>query len=167
MTLASFLTASTEIQIHISAALIGLCLGPVIICARARGRAHKMMGYIWVVALAITALSSFAIQEIRLFGSFSPLHGLSLLTLWTLVMSIRAARQKRITAHRAGLVSLYVSLLVAGAFTLLPGRRMADTFAPDLGWTGFAIGVAVALGLGLVIRRALSQRHPALSRHAA
>lgn len=167
MTLAPFLSAPAVVQIHILAALIGLGLGPVIICARSRGRAHKIMGYIWVMVLAVTALSSFAILEIRLFGPFSPLHGLSLLTLYTLIYAIRAARLGRISAHRSALVNLYAGLLVAGVFTTLPGRRMAEIIAPDAGWLAFALCVAAALALGAVIRSSLARHFPNMAARAA
>jgi uncharacterized membrane protein len=44
------------------------------------------------------------------------------LTLVTLPYAIWARRVGRISSHRAAMISLYVSLVTAGAFTLLPNR---------------------------------------------
>ena len=87
------------------------------------GRSHRLLGRIWVGLMAIVALSSFAIFEIRLLGPFSPIHLLSLLTLGTLVVAIQAARAGNIQRHKQALASLYgFGLVLAGAFTLVPGR---------------------------------------------
>ena len=89
------------------------------------GRVHRIMGYIWVALMAIVSLSSFFIHELRLVGAFSPIHLLSIFTLWSLYMAIRAAKDRRINAHRRWMQNLYVmALLITGAFTFLPGRTM-------------------------------------------
>ena len=89
------------------------------------GRVHRIMGYIWVALMAIVSLSSFLIHELHLVGAFSPIHLLSIFTLWSLYMAIRAAKDRRINAHRRWMQNLYVmALLITGAFTFLPGRTM-------------------------------------------
>ena len=40
--------------------------------------------------------------------------------------SVYAAIHGRIQAHRRGMIMTYVGLVVAGVFTLLPGRRFGD-----------------------------------------
>ena len=55
-------------------------------------------------------------------GRYGAIHLLSLLTLVTLVRAIQAVRTGQVVAHRASMISLYVSLLIAGAFTLMPTR---------------------------------------------
>ena len=86
---------------------------------------HRVLGYVWLAAMALVALWSFWIHEFRVIGPFSPIHILSAITLVTLVYSLRAARRGNIAAHRASMTSLYVfALLITGAFTLLPGRTM-------------------------------------------
>lgn len=86
---------------------------------------HRGLGYAWILSMAYVALSSFAIYELRLIGPFSPIHGLSVLTLVSLVQAIRAARQGNIAQHQRIMRSLYfLALIVTGLFTLLPGRAM-------------------------------------------
>jgi len=83
------------------------------------------MGRAWVTAMAVVALSSFAIFEIRLLGPFSPIHLLSLFTLVQLGVAVRAARRGDIALHRRVMKGLVFGvLMLAGAFTFLPGRIM-------------------------------------------
>ena len=58
----------------------------------------------------------------RLWGPFSPIH---LLSIWTLFSLVMAARQGNIRLHKIWMVLLYIlALKVTDVFTLLPGRVM-------------------------------------------
>lgn len=81
MTLSPILTAGPEVQLHIAAAIVSIVLGPFALYLRRGTRLHRSVGYSWVVAMMVLALSSFAIHGFGLIGPFSPLHGLALLTL--------------------------------------------------------------------------------------
>lgn len=116
---------TSPIPHHALAAFAAVIIGALQLWMRKGGRVHRIMGYIWVALMAIVALSSFFIHEIKMFGAFSPIHLLSIFTLWSLYMAIRAAKDRRINAHRRWMQNLYVmALLITGAFTLLPGRTM-------------------------------------------
>ena len=65
------------------------------------------------------ALSSFAIRSL---GGFSAIHILSVVTLVAIPRAIWSRRQGRIRAPAIGMVTAYVSLVLAGAYTLSPGR---------------------------------------------
>lgn len=125
MTLNPLFNEPAVIQAH---ALIALVLVPLTVAlfVAPRGRmAHRVMGWCWVIGMAVVALSSFWIHTINLIGPFSPIHILSVVTLFALVGGVRAARGHRVARHRATMRSLvFGALLVAGAFTLLPGRVM-------------------------------------------
>ena len=117
------------ISIHAVVAIIAIGVGAVQLVARKGTLWHRLLGYLWVGAMAIVALSSFWIHELRWFGPFSVIHGLSLLTLVTLVRSMIAIRKGNVEAHRKSMTQLYLlALLLAGAFTLVPGRTMHDVF---------------------------------------
>lgn len=117
------------IQVHTLCAVIAVGVVIAIFSIRRGSKAHKVLGWTWVIAMAVTAISSFWIHEIRLIGAFSPIHLLSLITLVSLVMNIRAARTRNIRAHQRGMKSLVSgALIVAGAFTFLPGRIMHQVF---------------------------------------
>ena len=110
---------------HALAAIAALALGAAQL-ASAKGTAqHKALGYLWVLLMAGVALSSFFIHEIRTIGRFSPIHLLSILTLFSLAWAVQSARAGEIVRHRIIMLSLFFfALVVTGAFTLLPGRIM-------------------------------------------
>ena len=71
---------------------------------------------------------------IRASGSFSWIHGLSVFTLVMLGVAIWCAATGRIARHRQTMVSLYVgSLIIAGAFALLPERLLGGLLWGALG----------------------------------
>jgi len=125
MTLQPLFAEPGIIQIH---ALVALVLVPltiaIFVVPRGR-RAHRIMGWSWVIGMGVVAASSFWIHSFRLVGPFSPIHLLSVVTLVALVTGVRAARGHRVSLHRKTMRSLvFGALVVAGAFTLLPGRVM-------------------------------------------
>lgn len=125
MTIEPLIHTSTAIQIHVAAAcgavLIGICQ-----LVLPKGTAlHLRMGQFWILLMVVTALSSFFIHTIRMVGVWSPIHLLSIFTLFMLWVGIRASRQGRKRDHAITMSSLFVFALIgAGAFTLLPGRLM-------------------------------------------
>jgi uncharacterized membrane protein len=78
------------------------------------------------------AIASFLINQIRAWGPWSPIHLLSIFTLVTLPLAVLAAHRHRVPAHRNAMISIFLgALVIAGAFTLLPGRIMhAVAFGP-------------------------------------
>jgi uncharacterized membrane protein len=125
MNLAPLLNADPVIQIHAFAAIAAFALGVVQLAAPKGTMPHRIIGWIWVVLLTVIAVSSFWIHEIRLIGPFSPIHLLSIFTLVMLPLAVLHARRHRVARHRKAMIGIFVgALLVAGAFTFLPGRIM-------------------------------------------
>ncbi len=125
MSFTPLLAADNTIIIHAFAALAALVLG-VIQLAGPKGTAmHRIIGWSWVVLMAIIAISSFNIQVIKQFGPFSLIHLLSVLVLVMLPLAIFYARKRNIIGHRKTMTRLFLGgLVVAGIFTLMPGRVM-------------------------------------------
>jgi uncharacterized membrane protein len=117
---------------HVLAATGALLIGGLALLVKKGSTAHRIFGHLWVVLIVLAALVSFGIQRS---GHFSAIHLLSVLMLVAVTASVYAAAKGRIQAHRRGMRGAYVSLAIAGLFTLLPGRRMGD-----LVWN--AIGLA-------------------------
>lgn len=125
MTLDPLLSAAPAIQIHAACAILAIALTIAIFTARRGTRLHRVMGRIWVAALALVALSSFWITELRTWGPFSPIHLLSVYTLVQLYIAVWAARTGNIERHRASMKGIaFGALVIAGALTLIPGRTM-------------------------------------------
>jgi uncharacterized membrane protein len=58
-------------------------------------------------------------------GPVDPIHLLSIFTLITLPLAVWAAHRHRVAEHRRAMISLFLgALVIAGAFTLVPGRIM-------------------------------------------
>ena len=84
---------------------------------------HRTLGWIWVGLMASVAVSSFWIQQIRLLGPWSPIHLLSIFTLAMLPLAVWRAHMHRVADHRRIMILTFSgALIVAGLFTLLPGR---------------------------------------------
>ncbi|MBJ6987232.1 DUF2306 domain-containing protein [Devosia sp. MC521] len=150
MSLTPLLNAGLVIQIHVIAAIAAFLLGALVLWRRKGTRLHKALGKVWVVLMLVVATSSLFIHEGRLFGPFSPIHILTLVTYIGIGQALWAIKvQRDVVAHRAGMQGTYIgALLLAGAFTFLPGRRMhAVLFGAEAGWTPSLVIIALALSV--------------------
>jgi uncharacterized membrane protein len=128
MNLAHLAIQPSPIPMHAYAALLAIVIGGWQLYSKKGSTAHKSVGYIWVALMVYVSVSSFWIHTIKLAGPFSPIHLISIFTLWVLYAAIRAARQGNIRRHKSMMKWLYIlSLVVTGLFTLLPGRVMHFT----------------------------------------
>ena len=125
VTLSPLLNAAPVIQIHAFAAIAAFAVGAIQLSAPKGTIPHRLVGWLWAVLMLTVAISSLFIHEIRLWGAWSPIHLLSLLVLVTLPLAIWAARRHDVRRHRNAMAALFMgALVVAGAFTFLPGRIM-------------------------------------------
>ena len=119
------------IAIHLSAALGATALGPLAIWARRtdaqRPRLHRAFGYAWVTLMLLTALSAIFIRDFRLpnIAGYTPIHLLVPTVFIGLSLAFWRLARRDVRGHRRAMIVTYVSAcLVAGAFTLLPGRYL-------------------------------------------
>ncbi|WP_333780589.1 DUF2306 domain-containing protein [Hoeflea poritis] len=144
------LQASPAIQIHVYAAVAATLLGVYVFARRKGTRAHRLAGRMWVLLMVVVCVSSFAIHELNVWGPWSPIHILSVATLVFLALAIRFARQGRIRSHRWTMISTYAgALLIAGAFSFMPGRIMHE-FAVNLSAATVRSGGALLADLPLI-----------------
>jgi uncharacterized membrane protein len=91
-------------------------------------RTHRLLGYIWIVAMIIICVTSFRIKEVMptgMFGGYSPIHLLSIFVLVQLARGIYFAKIKDIKRHRQCMLYTYIGgLVIAGIFTFMPGRLL-------------------------------------------
>lgn len=129
MNWAEFVNEPAPIPTHALLAFAALGLGAVQLALPKGTLPHRVVGYVWVALMASIAVTGLFIHGIRVVGPFSPLHLLSLYVLYGLFTSIRHARLGNIAKHRAYMRQMYFfALVVAGAFTLLPGRAVNALF---------------------------------------
>lgn len=120
--------SSATIRIHLAAALIALAIGIVLLIGVKGTLQHRALGWVWVIAMGVTAVSSLFIKELNQ-GGYSPIHLLSGWTIIILPIAVAMARTHRVQPHRRMMTGLFVGgLLVAGAFTFIPGRLMWNVF---------------------------------------
>jgi uncharacterized membrane protein len=132
VSLAPLLDAAPQIPLHAFAAMAAFGLGLIQFAAPKGTLPHRTVGWIWVALMAVVAASSFWIHQIRLLGPFSPIHLLSIFTLVMLPLGVWYAHRHRVADHRRVMVLTFTgALVIAGLFTLLPGRIMhAVVFGP-------------------------------------
>lgn len=114
-------TASPVIQLHVAGAIAALASGVAVALLPKETPLHRRLGWVFVPAMAVAAVSSLAIARS---GHYSAIHLLTLLTLISLPYAVLARRRGNIAAHRSAMIGLLLGLVIAGAFTLLPGRLM-------------------------------------------
>ena len=117
------------IYAHVTLALLAVPLGLYIFLTKKGTKQHKMLGRIWVIFLIIVSLTAIFIQTINP-GQYSWIHLLIPFTLVSLIYSIWNIKKYKKTkierykySHMYSMIGVYVgALLIAGAFTLMPGR---------------------------------------------
>ena len=125
MTLAPIHAEPLATQIHTWAALAAFALGVVQFAAPKGTLPHRTLGWIWVALMTTVAVTAFFIHGLRVVGPWSPIHLLAILVLVMLPLGVVRARQHRVSAHAKTMGGLFLgALLIAGLFTLLPGRVM-------------------------------------------
>jgi uncharacterized membrane protein len=117
--------AVAPIPSHAYAAFLAVLLGGVQLTRPKGTIAHKYLGYTWVILMLWVSISSFWIQTLKVIGPFSPIHFLSIFTIWSVFDAIKSAKNGNIRRHEGTMKLLYLlALIVTGLFTLLPGRIM-------------------------------------------
>jgi uncharacterized membrane protein len=124
--------ANWTIPVHAFAAMAAFVLGVVQFAAPKGTLPHRTLGWIWVGLMLSVAVSSFWIHQIRLVGLWSPIHLLSISTLVTVPLGVWRAHRHEVADHRLVMTLVFFgALVIAGLFTLLPGRIMhAVVFGP-------------------------------------
>lgn len=128
------------IAIHMAAALAAVVTGPVALWARRgphpRPRLHRAFGYAWVAFMVATAVSAVFIRDFRLpnIAGYTPIHVLVPIVFATLGGAFWALARGDVRRHRIAMRSLYFgACIVAGGFTLLPGRLLGQQLWGSLG----------------------------------
>ncbi|WP_252177332.1 DUF2306 domain-containing protein [Endozoicomonas sp. 4G] len=121
----ALLNEPQPIPVHAIAAIIAIIIGTVQLYMKKGGSTHKTLGRIWVGLMLLVSFSSFFIHKIELWGRYSPIHLLSLWTIFSAGLAIYYVRAGNIERHKQIMIALYgLALILTGLFTLLPGRIM-------------------------------------------
>jgi uncharacterized membrane protein len=121
------------IAMHMSAAILATIIGPIALWARMgrtqQPRLHRAFGYSWVTLMFVTAISAIFIRDFRLpnIAGFTPIHLLIPAALGSIFIAFKRLFDGDIVAHRRFMRGTYIgACLVAGGFTLIPGRYLGN-----------------------------------------
>jgi uncharacterized membrane protein len=125
----------TIIYVHAFFALAAVPIGLYIFFKKKGTNRHRFIGRVWVSCLLIVSVTALFITSPMTDTAFSPrlyswIHLLIPFTIGNLIYSIYSIRlfkktrlEKHKKAHMYSMIGVYCgALLIAGAFTLMPGR---------------------------------------------
>lgn len=119
---------SIAIKAHLFASLFAIALTLFQYNNKKGALPHKTFGWIWIISMTIVAISSLFVRELNN-GNFSFIHLFTILTLVSVPRIVHYARTHQINKHKAAVNGLvFGGLLIAGAFTFMPGRLMWNLF---------------------------------------
>ena len=112
--------------LHLGSLVPAFVIGTYLLLNRKGTPVHRFLGKIYMGLMLFTAFVTLFMEAVvgpKFLNHFGFIHLLSLLVLYTVPTSYRAIRVGNIKLHKRKMVGLYVgALLIAGAFTLSPGR---------------------------------------------
>ena len=127
------------IYVHAFFALVAVPVGLYIFFKKKGTNQHRFIGRVWVSFLLIVSVTALFITSPMTDTIFNPrfyswIHLLIPYTIGALIYSIYSIRQfkktrleKHKNAHMRSMIGLYFgALVVAGAFTLMPGRMFHE-----------------------------------------
>ena len=109
------------IWLHLVTAVLAASLGVANLALTKGTLRHRVFGWTWIAVMLFLTLSSLGIRELR-DGDFSWLHGLTLWTMFCMLVAIVSIRRGRVRTHAAFMIGTMSGLLIAGTFAMLPGR---------------------------------------------
>ena len=95
------------IPLHAVAAMAAIILGGVQFYMKKGGILHKLIGRTWIGLMVVVSVSSFFIHKIELWGAYSPIHLLSVWTIFSLGLAIYYVRVGNIKRHKQVMIALY------------------------------------------------------------
>ena len=114
--------------LHLYTVLPAFILGTISLLLKKGTRTHRTIGKIYMVLMLFTALVSLFMPAAvgpTFLDHFGWIHLFSVLTLYTVPTAYTAIRKGNVKAHKRKMILLYFgALIIAGAFTLMPGRYL-------------------------------------------
>ena len=123
---------TTMMTLHLATVAPAAMLGTYLIFWAKGTATHRLFGKIYMILMLITALASLFIPATvgpRFIGHFGWIHMLSSLVIVSIPRAYYAARKHDVVSHKFSMAGVYFGgILVAGGFTLSPGRYLNQLF---------------------------------------
>ncbi len=117
---------------HLATVLPCVVMGAALFLMKKGTPVHKGTGKVYLVLMITTAIITlFMPAEVgpRVFDHFGWIHSFSVLTLYSGPKAYFAIRRGDVKTHQYSMIGLYVGgIMIAGGFTLYPGRYLHDLF---------------------------------------
>ena len=119
-------TATPFVYAHLATVLPAFVIGTYMMVARKGSKKHRLLGKIYMLLMLATAIFALFINaEVgpKFLGHFGFIHLFSVLVLYSVPSAYFAAKRHDRRTHTSNMIGLYFGgLLIAGGFTLMPGR---------------------------------------------
>lgn len=113
---------------HLFTVLPAALLGTYLILRPKGTPCHRLLGKVYMILMLTTAALSLLIPAAvgpQLVGHLGLIHILSFVVLFSVPRAYFAARNHNLVQHKIAMIGVYVGgILVAGGFTLAPGRYL-------------------------------------------
>tara|TARA_B100000161_G_C33375993_1_gene335625 strand:+ start:160 stop:585 length:426 start_codon:yes stop_codon:yes gene_type:complete len=114
------------VKLHLATVAPAAMLGIYLMFWAKGTKPHRLLGKIYMTLMLITALTSMFIPAAvgpQFLGHFGWIHLLSILVIVSVPKAYLAAKRHDVTGHKFAMIGVYIGgILVAGLFTLAPGR---------------------------------------------
>ena len=114
--------------LHLATIFPAFLIGAWLLYRPKGSRSHRSLGKIYMVlVLCSVSLTLFMPARVgpALFGHFGFIHALSFMAFYSIAAAWRAIQVNNVAKHKRAMVSLYFGgMLIAGGFTLMPGRLL-------------------------------------------
>jgi len=122
----------TLMYIHLATVVPSVFLGAYLLIVKKGTKGHRLIGKIYMALMMITAIVTLFMPAMvgpQFLNHFGWIHLFSVLTIYTIPTAISAIKKGQIKKHQRKMILLYVgAILIAGAFTFMPGRYMHELF---------------------------------------
>ena len=119
-------TGTPIVYAHLATVLPAFVIGTYMMVARKGSKNHRLLGKIYMLLMIATAIIALFINaEVgpKFLGHFGFIHLFSVMVLYSVPNAYFAAMRHDRRAHAISMIGLYIGgLLIAGGFTLMPGR---------------------------------------------
>ncbi|WP_350284231.1 DUF2306 domain-containing protein [uncultured Croceitalea sp.] len=117
---------------HLATVVPCIFLGAYLLLVRKGTKIHRALGKVYMVLMLITAFITLFMPALvgpQFLNHFGWIHLFSVLTLWTVPTAYTAIRKGNVKAHQRKMLLLFFgAIVIAGGFTLAPGRYLNELF---------------------------------------